>query len=50
MIAGNIHKICQEQEDKFLEDYKKQMYEAQRNLRDFTQNVIGAFNELMSKE
>mgnify|MGYP007051756764 CR=1 FL=1 len=38
-VGSNIEKACQAQEDKFLEDYRQQMYEAQKNLRDFSQNV-----------
>jgi hypothetical protein len=38
-VGLNIEKACQAQEDKFLEDYRQQMYEAQKNLREFSQNV-----------
>jgi len=37
-VGENIEKMCHKQEEKFITDYKEQMYQAQKNLSMYAQN------------
>jgi len=38
-VGQNLEANFQTQEDRFLEEYRKQMYSAQKNLREYTKTV-----------
>lgn len=38
-VGQHLEKTFQAQEDRFLDDYRQQMYSAQKNLREYTKTV-----------